>query len=145
MIPPAGISLITMKLTRLYRNKSAFTLIELIMAIVVVGIIALPVSITLSKQVQSVFISQDYTMALNLARSDMEQVLNTAYSGINSAYFNHYQGYDYDLTRTVTYVQGNFWSAESLKLVTVSVTKAGSAAVLVTLKSYIAKNVTVGL
>lgn len=127
------------------RRKKGFTLIELIMAIVVTGIIALPVSITLGKHVQSVFVSQDYTTALNLARLDMEQALNTAYASLSSASFNNYQGYDYDLSRTVTYAQGNWWTPESLKLVVVSVTRAGSADVLVTLKTYIAKNVTLGL
>jgi len=129
----------------LSRRKKGFTLIELIMAIVVTGIIALPVSITLGKHVQSVFVSQDYTTALNLARLDMEQALNTAYASLSSASFNNYQGYDYDLSRTVTYAQGNWWTPESLKLVVVSVTRAGSADVLVTLKTYIAKNVTLGL
>ncbi|MDD5356300.1 MAG: type II secretion system protein [Candidatus Omnitrophica bacterium] len=134
-----------MRLTRLSRKKRAFTLIELIMAIVIVGIIALPVSITLSKHIQSVFVSQDYTVALNLARLDMEQVLATAYANINSASFNNYQGYNYNLVRTVAYAQGNPGSAESLKSIAISVTKAGSATALVTLKTYIAKNVTVGL
>jgi len=115
------------------------------MAIVVVGIIALPISITLSKHVQSVFISQDYSMALNLARMDMEQVLNTAYASVNSASFSNYQGYAYDLSRTVTYAQGNAGTPESLKLVSISVTKAGSGTVLVTIKTYIAKNITLGL
>ncbi|MDD5560675.1 MAG: type II secretion system protein [Candidatus Omnitrophica bacterium] len=134
-----------MRLTRLSRKKRAFTLIELIMAIVVLGIIALPISITLSKHVQSVFVSQDYSTALNLARLDMEEALNTDYNSLGNAYFSNYQGYDYNLSRIVTYAQGNFWTSESLKLVTISVTKAGSATVLVTLKTYIAKNVTLGL
>jgi prepilin-type N-terminal cleavage/methylation domain-containing protein len=133
-----------MRLAKPYRNKKAFTLIELIMAIVIVGIIALPVSITLSRHVQSVFISQDYSMALNLARLGMEEALNTAYTSLSSASFNNYKGYNYNLSRSVTYVFGNYWSAESLKLVSISVTKAGGADVLANLKTYIAKNVTVG-
>jgi len=132
-------------LSRKKSNKKGFTLIELIMAIVVIGIISLPISITLSKHVQSVFVSQDYSTALNLARLDMEQALNTDYNSLGSASFSNYQGYAYDLDRTVNYAQGNWWSPESLKLVVVSVTKAGSADALVTLKTYIAKNVTSGL
>ena len=115
------------------------------MAIVVVGIVALPISIMLAKHVQSVFVSQDYTTALNLARLDMEQVINTAYASVNSASFSNYQGYAYNLSRTVTYAQGDAGTAESLKLVSISVTKAGSATVLVTLKTYISKNITLGL
>ncbi|MBU0548187.1 MAG: type II secretion system GspH family protein [Candidatus Omnitrophica bacterium] len=134
-----------MRLIKSFRKKRAFSLIELIMAIVVVGIVALPVSITLAKHVQSVFVSQDYTTALNLARFDMEQVFNTAYASVSSASFSNYQGYAYNLSRTVTYAYGDAGTPESLKLISVSVTKAGSGVVLVTLKSYIAKNVTLGL
>lgn len=134
-----------MRLLKLFRKKRSFTLIELIMAIVVVGIVALPISITLAKHVQSVFVSGDYTTALNLARLDMEQVLNTSYANINSASFSNYQGYTYDLNRTITYAQGSSGTTESLKLVNISVTKTGSGTALVTLKTYIAKNVTLGL
>ena len=132
----------------MYRKRSGrqgFTLIELIMAIAVIGIIGLPISVTLGKHVQSVFLSQDYTTALNLARLDMEQALSTDYDSLGSASFSNYQGYAYDLDRNVSYAQGNWWSQESLKLVVVSVTKAGSADALVTLKTYVAKNVTSGL
>lgn len=132
-------------MSRKKTGKKGFTLVELIMAIVVIGIISLPISITLSKHVQSVFVSQDYSTALNLARLDMEQALNTDYDSLESAYFSNYQGYAYDLDRNVSYAQGHWWSQESLKLVVVSVTKAGSADALVTLKTYVAKNVTSGL
>jgi prepilin-type N-terminal cleavage/methylation domain-containing protein len=137
-----------MRSAKLYRKRNGrqgFTLIELIMAIAVIGIIALPISVTLGKHVQSVFLSQDYTTALNLARLDMEQALSTDYNSLESASFSNYQGYAYDLDRNVSYAQGNWWSSESLKLVVVSVTKAGSADALVTLKTYVAKNVTSGL
>ncbi len=137
-----GMFLIMMKLRKLFRKKRAFTLIELIMTIVVVGIIAIPVSVILSKQIQSVFVSQDYTVALNLARFEMEKVLNTAYASISSASFSNYQGYAYDLA---TQVDETVAGSEAYKLITISVTKAGSAIVLVTLKNYVAKNVTWGL
>jgi len=115
------------------------------MTVVVVSIVALPISLTLSKHVQSVFVSQDYTTALNLARFEMEKVMNTDYASIASATTNNYLGYSYNVTTTVTYAFGTALTTESVKLVTVSVTKAGSAVVLVTLKNYIAKNVTWGL
>jgi len=142
-----------MKLRKLFHKikmklnwrKAGLTLIELIMTILVIGIIALPISITLSKHVQSVFISQDYTTALNLARLDMEEVINTDYASIASASLSNYKGYDYDLSRTVIYAQGGAGTAESLKLVTISVSRAGSPTDLVTLKTYIVKNVTIGL
>ena len=121
----------------LRKRKEAFTLIELVMTIVVVGIVALPISVTLAKHVQSVFLSQDLTMAINFARFDLAQMNNTAYASIASATLNSYQGYGYDLTRTITYVNGTSVSAESTKQVNVKVTKSGSATILAELNTYI--------
>ena len=117
------------------------------MTIVVVGIVALPISITLAKHVQSVFVSQDYTSALNLARLEMEKVLNTAYASIAIGVTSSpsYQGYAYDLTKTVSYLLGAAPPALGLKQVIISLTKAGSATTLVTLKTYVVSNVTWGL
>lgn len=124
------------------RHKSrAFTLIELVMTIVVVGIVALPISVTLAKHVQSVFQSQDLTMANNLARFDLEQMNNTAYASIVSATINNYQTYAYTLTRTVSFINGTALTAESTVKVTVQVTKSGSATVLAQLATYISKNI----
>ena len=134
--------MISMKsiLKSLHRRSQGFTLIELIMAIVVVGIVVIPLSITLSEHIQSVFQSQDLTMADNLARFDLEQMNNTAYASIVSATISGYQGYAYDLTRTVSFVNGTAVSAESTKKVTLQVTKTGSAQVLVKLVTYITRN-----
>lgn len=126
-------------------KKKGFTLIELIMTIVVVGLIAVPLSISLVEQVQGVTQSTDYTAALNLARFEMERVNNLAYASITSTSFSNYQGYPYDIDRTMAYAQGNAGSAESLKQITVSVKKAGDSTVLLSLKTYIAKNITYGL
>jgi len=115
------------------------------MAIVVVGIIAIPLSLLLSQHVQSLFVSADYATAVNLARLEMERVNNLAYANINSATFSNYEGYNYNVVRTVSYAQGNAASAESLKKITVEVTKSGSATVLLSLNSYMVKNVSYGL
>lgn len=133
-----------MKLRKRFFRKSAFTLIELIMTIVVIGIIAIPVSITLSKHIQSVFISQDYTIALNLARFEMETVLNTAYASIavGSSSLPDYQGYThYDLSKTVTEITSG---VQGYKFITVSVAK-DTGTKTVTLKTYVVKNITWGL
>jgi len=122
-------------------KKRAFTLIELIMAIVIAGILAIPISVTLSKQVQSVFDSQDLALAANLARLDLEQMNNTAYAGIVPATLNNYQGYNYNLIRAVSFVNGAALTAESTVKVTVKVTKPGNPAVLVKLVTYVSKNV----
>jgi prepilin-type N-terminal cleavage/methylation domain-containing protein len=127
------------------RKAKGFTLIELIMTIVVVGIAAIPLSLLLGKHTQSVFQSADYTMALNLARLEMEKANNLAYTNINSASFSNYGGYDYDVTRAVGYAQGSALTPQSLKQVTVSVTRHGSPTVLFSLVTYIANNVSYGL
>ncbi|MDD5691272.1 MAG: type II secretion system protein [Candidatus Omnitrophica bacterium] len=123
------------------RKPRAFTLIELIMTIVVISIVALPISVTMAKHVQSVFQSQDITMAINLARLDLEQVNNTPYNSIASANIPNYQGYGYDLVRTVYFINGSTYSQESTKKITVQVSKAGSATVLAKLVTYISKNI----
>lgn len=115
------------------------------MTIVVVGLIAVPLSISLVEQVQGVTQSADYTAALNLARFEMERVNNLAYHSISKDSFSNYQGYAYDIDRSVTYVEGNPGSPESLKQITVDVKKADSTTVLVSLVTYIAKNMSYGL
>jgi len=134
-----------MRFFKLFRKKSAFTLIELIMTIVVVGVVALPIAITLSQHVQSVFDSQDYTMALDLARFKMEEFLNTAYASIAvGTTVSNYPGYAYDLTSVVTLVTESPPGSEAYKTISISLAKTGSVAALVTLKTYVA-NATWGL
>lgn len=130
---------------RLRLKNRGFTLVELIMTIVVVGIVAIPLSLLLSSHVQSVFDSGDYTIANNLARFEMEAVNNLAYADIVSANFTNYQGYSYDIVRTVNYAQGSGSAAESLKRVVVQVRKSGDPTILVSLVTYIARNVRFGL
>ncbi len=129
---------------RLHHNNG-FTLIELIMTIVIIGVIAIPLSLTIFAQVESAFYSQDLTIALNLGRLEMEGVYASPYTNIVSATFGNYQGYGYDVARVVTYAQGDGSSAESLKKIEVTVSRAGSTDVLVSFSTYIAKNVSYGL
>lgn len=130
---------------KLHKNIKGFSLVELIMTIVVISIVAIPVSLLLTEHIRSVVYSQDITVALNLARMEMEKVNNLSYASISSASYANYSGYAYDVTRTVTYAQGNAGSAESLKKIIVEVKKAGSATVITTLTTYLAKNVSFGL
>ncbi|MFH1876291.1 MAG: prepilin-type N-terminal cleavage/methylation domain-containing protein [Candidatus Omnitrophota bacterium] len=126
-------------------SLTGFTLIELIMTIVVVAIIALPLSVMLSQQVQSTFRSSDYSSALNLARLEMEKVNNLAYDSIASGTFASYEGYPFDVTRTVNFAPGSgVILSESLKQIKVEVRKAGDVTVLAELVTYIARNVNYG-
>ena len=126
-------------------KRQGFTLIELIMTIVVVSICAIPLSLLVSQHITSVFQSEDYTMAINLARFEMEKVNNMTYANVVTTSLSNYQGYSYDITRTVSYAQGGAATAESLKKIQVDVKKAGSATVIVSFVTYIAKNVLYGL
>ena len=114
------------------------------MTIIIVGIVALPISVILSKHIQSVFISQDYTAALNLTRLEMEKVINTAYASIaiGTSTTSNYQGYAYNLTTAVSEITSG---SQGYKLISISVTKVGSATVLASLKTYLTKNVIWGL
>ena len=122
------------------------------MTIIVTSIIAVPLSLLITQHMESLFESQDHTMAFNLARFEMERVNNMSYPNIKydniaigSTSFANYQGYDYDVTRIVAYVQGSNATTERLKQITVQVTKHGSAAILVSLVTYVARNVAYGI
>lgn len=128
-------------------HKKGFSLIELIMTIVVVGIAAIPLSLLIVEHTRSVFQSEEYAMVVNLARFEMERVNNMPYGNITigTTVFSNYQGYDYDITRTVSYAQGGAVSTESLKEIRVEVKKGGEAGVLVELITYLTKNINYGL
>ena len=127
------------------KNNKAFTLIEMVMTLVIIGILAAPVGLMIGQQFEGVFFSQDSHEAMNLARFEMERVKKMSYASIITASLSNYQGYPYDITRTVSFVQGNAGSAESLKQVVVDVRRSGSAAILFSLRTYIARNVLYGL
>jgi len=127
------------------RGIRGFTLIELIMTMVVVSIIAVPLALFLGQHVTSVVQSEDYTMAADLARREMERVKNMAYANVVSASFPNYQGYNYDIIRTISFAQGTALTPESLKQVRVDVRKSGSATVIFSLVTYLARNVLYGV
>ena len=133
------------KLIRRLRPKIGFTLIELLMTIIVLGIVAVPLSLLIFQHVQSTFQSQDHTFALNLARLEMEKVNNMAYANVTVGTFNfaNYQGYPFDVTRTVTLIANT--PPEGLKQVKVDVKKNASATILVSFITYLVASVTYGL
>ena len=124
-------------------SQHGFTLFELVMTIVIVAIIAVPLSITLVQHVESLFKSQDYTMAMTLARYDMERVNNMAYGSIASLSQSNYLGYSYDLTRTVVTQPGA--GGNGIKFITVQIRRSGSATVLASLMTYVVANVNYGI
>ncbi|MCB9757644.1 MAG: prepilin-type N-terminal cleavage/methylation domain-containing protein [Candidatus Omnitrophica bacterium] len=128
-----------------FNRTAGFTLIELVMAIVVAAIIAIPLSVTIASYVKGAFASQDSAMAIALARYDIERVNKMSFASMVSVSFSNYLGYSYDVTRTVSYIQGSGSSAESLKKIIVDVRRSGNSAVLASFTTYFANNIVYGL
>ena len=131
---------------RLLRNRCrGVTLVELIMTMIILGIVAVPLSLMVYEHAEGVFLSSDHLLAAQLGRREIERLNNTAYDSLLTASASNYQGYDFDVDTTVSYVYGNASSAESLKSVQVDVKKHGSAAVLTSFITYRVKNVQFGV
>ncbi len=126
-------------------HPRGFTLIELVMTMIIVSIVSIPLSLLIGAHIESVFVSERDTVAENLVRYEMEKVNNMTYANIATAGFSNYEGYAYDLTRTVTYVRGDGTSAESLKKIQVEVMKADGTNVIARSVTYLAKNVAYGI
>lgn len=125
--------------------RKGFTLIELVMTMVVFGIVAIPLSLTIYEYTEGAFSFQESIMAHHLGRAEMERVLKMPYTSMSTASFPGYKGYNYDVTRTVTYVYGSGASAESLKQIQVDVRKSGKVTILASFVTYFSRNVTYGL
>ncbi len=123
-------------------NRKGFSLIELVMTIIVIGIVAVPLGLLVSRHYASVFVSQDYHTAMNLARFEMERVKKMSYANVVTATT---QRSGYDLITTVTFVQGTALTPESLKRVVIDVRKTGTVPIIYSLATYRARNVTYGL
>lgn len=119
------------------------TLIELIIAMVILTAVGIPMSAMIGAQIQGMMTSTDLTAAGNLARWEMERLNNIPYihadlnTGTTTS--SNYQGYPYDLTRTVATVTGS--NGAERKDITLIVKRAGSSAALVTIYGSITKGV----
>ena len=130
-----------------YPHKSSprgFTLLELVLVIVVLGLTALPLSLLLTEYTEGAALSHDKSLACQLGRMEMEKVRNLGYGEVQSGDFPGYEGYDYDVSRTVTFIFGDAGSPESLKMVLVNVRKSGQPSILSRLVTYRARNVLYG-
>lgn len=122
--------------------KRSFTLLELILAIVVVGIISIPGGLVITGYIESAYSSGDLTKAINLARLEMENVSGLRYQDIINATFSNYGGYNYDLVRRVS--EERFSSSgfllEGLKRVVVEVKPHQKDKVLTFLVTFVENN-----
>ena len=115
------------------------------MAIVVTAALALPLTFLISQIYESAFTASDMTTANFLAQQQLETMKNTAYASVASASFTNYLGTAFNLTQTVTFVQGTALTAESLKSIEVSVVRSGSSNILADHRTYLARNVNFGI
>lgn len=102
-------------------NK-AFTLIELIITIVLIGIVVIPSSMFLIESMKGAFKSKDVMVAASLARMELEQINNMHYNNISDQSYTPYSDYNYDLRRIVD-EEGS--AGELIKIIRVEVYPAG--------------------
>lgn len=126
------------------RNSlTGFTLIEIIMAIILLGIVSVVLGLFVSQQVQAVARADEYALAFNLARSEIEFVNNLAYASITTDNIPNYEGYaGFDMDRTVTATTSG---SEEYKTVLVQIRRPGGTENLAALTTYVTKNITFGL
>ena len=108
------------------KNKTAFTLIELIMTVVLVAIVVIPSSIFIVESIGGAFRAGDTTVVVNLARMEIERTNNLAYAhadiaGEGITPIPDYEGYNYDLSREVAFIDGD----TDIKEINVKVYPAG--------------------
>jgi len=126
-------------------RRNGFSLIELVMTIVVVTIVAIPLSVFIGEQLRGMIQSSTKVTAINLARLELAKVSNMSYASIVSGSFSNYEGYSYDVIRTVSFIHGSNTSHESLKQVAIEVMPTGSLIIEANLVTYFAKNVGHGI
>jgi len=131
---------------RNYSIKRSFTLIEIIITFVLVGIVMVPLGLMSLEYMRSIVFIRDSNVVEGLARLEMAKINNLDFSDITlvNGYDNttsSYEGYDYDLRRTVNDVAG--WSS-NLRQVQVRVFPSGESSIhLINLITYVA-NVSFG-
>ena len=135
------------------------TMVELALTIGLLGIIGIPTGLLLGEHLRAALTSQDSTMAMQLARYEMESLdsfnnfftspaINCPGGGSRTTIIPFYQGYPYDLTRQVSCLLGDCCSTatdqQGVKRIQVTVTKSGSGDSLARLISYRTKCVCFG-
>jgi len=103
-----------------------FTLVEIIITIVLVGLVLVPLGIMSIEYVRGTFYSRDLGIAEGLAKSELAKVNSLDFNDptLADGYDNtasNYEGYPFDLRRTVNIVNNN----NALKQVQVRVYPAG--------------------
>jgi len=82
-----------MRLKKLNRNQKGLTLIEVLIAIAILGMIAVPFLTALSTSSRGIIIADERTTAESLVRSEMEYVKSSPYNST---------GFSYNISTTTT-------------------------------------------
>ncbi len=106
-----------------------FTIIEIIITVVLVGLVLIPLGIMATEYIRGTFYSRDLGVAEGLAKDEISKVNNLDFNDptLADGYDNitgSYQGYPYDLRRSVNYVPG---TNNTLKQVQIRVYPAGDS------------------
>jgi len=123
------------------RFIKGFTIIEIIITIVLVGLVLIPLGFMATEYIRGTFYSRDLGAAEGLAKDELSKVNNLAFTDLTLAdgYDNitgNYQGYPYDLRRSVNYVPG---SNNALKQVQIRIYLHGDLSKqLVSMVTYVA-------
>ncbi len=117
-------------------SKDGVTLIELVMAMVILTAVAFPMAAMIGAQIQGTVESTYFTAAGNFARAQMEKLQNAAYASVATGSTTVSS---YDLGWTVTTVTGA--GGAERKDIVLTVQRTGTSAILVTLYNSIAKDV----
>mgnify|MGYP001565770134 CR=1 FL=1 len=131
------------------RNRKGFTLIELIVSIVIAGIILISFTASYRQIIMGLVYDSDLSKAIGLSQLEFSIANGISYTdaalanGYNNLTFN-YQGSGYDVRRQVSYDFGSDVSTQSLKRITITVYKTGSASAIMSTVTLRAKNVTYG-
>lgn len=118
-------------------SQKGVTLVELIMAIVLLGFVSLASAAMIGAQVQGMMTSTDFTAAGNFARGAMERLKNIPYASIANG--SSVSG-SYTASWTVATVAGG--GGAERKDITLTARRTGTSDIAVTLYVSIAKDLT---
>lgn len=129
--------------------KKAYTLIEIVLAIVILGILVIPIAFAYKQLTVSAARNADLSKAVELSGLEFSIVNSLSYDdatlagGYNNLTAN-YQDSGYDLRRQVDYEAGTALTPQSLKRIAVTVYRSGSGQPVITTSTFRARNVTYG-